>query len=253
MRKFFILFVPLFLSFHTYSQQNGAKKPPADSTGINTGDSIPVINLDEVTLLPDLYFSKSSDWYRYLVLRKRVLKVYPFAKQAGEDLRKLDERLQKMSPRQRRRYKKAVERYIKKVIEPELKELYVQDGRVLVRLVYRQTGMSVYDFLKKYKSGLSAYWWQRIAKLYKIDLKEKYDPENRKTDFWMEDILQRAFAEGELEQSPPAFDIPYHKLFKKWMEKMPGRPKIYRKFERRGLFPVRKRTEKPAQTQKIDR
>jgi len=203
----------------------------SDSIAVVQNDTIPVFYLDEVVLLPDLYFSKSSDWYKYLVLRKKVLKVYPFAKMAGEDLEKLNQRLQRMTPRQRKRYKKKVERYIRTVIEPQLKELTVTEGRVLVRLVYRQTGMSVFDFLKEYKSGLSAFWWQRMAKLYKIDLKEIYDPVGRKEDFWMEDILIRAFREGLLEPSPPKVVTDYYALHSKWMEKMPKYPKYKRKFD----------------------
>ncbi len=193
----------------------------SDTIAVYKNDTIPVFYLDEVVILPRLYFSKSSDWYRYLVMRRKVTKVYPFAKMAGEDLEKLNERLKKMSPKQRRRYKKVVENYIRKVIEPELHELTPSEGRVLVRLVYRQTGMSVFDFLKQYKSGFSAFWWQRMAKLYKIDLKEIYDPVNRKEDFWMEDILIRAFQDGTLEPSPPKVIVDYYELYRKWMEKAP--------------------------------
>ncbi len=198
----------------------------SDTVHIEQNDTVPVIYLDDVVLLPHLYFSKNTTRYKYYVLRKKVLKVYPFAKMAGEDLEKLNRRLEKMTPKQRRKYKKIVERYVRNVIEPELRELTPSEGRVLVRLVYRQTGMSVYDFLKKYKSGLSAFWWQRMAKLYKIDLKEIYDPENRLEDFWMEDILVRAFQYGDLEPSPPKVIVDYFALFNKWMEKM---PKNYRK------------------------
>ncbi len=203
----------------------------SDSLVIEKNDTIPVFYLDEVVLLPRLYFSKSADWYRYAVLRKKVKKVYPFAKMAGEDLEKLKARLQKMTPRQRKKYKRIVERYVRQVIEPELRNLTASEGRVLVRLVYRQTGMSVYDFLKEYKSGLSAFWWQRMAKLYKIDLKEIYDPVNRKVDFWMEDILIRAFQDGSLEPSPPKVVVDYFTLYKKWMEKAPPVKKNRRKFD----------------------
>jgi hypothetical protein len=203
----------------------------SDTVEISGRDTIPVFYLDEVVLLPRLYFSKSADWYRYAVLRKKVKKVYPFAKMAGEDLEKFNARIARMTPRQRRHYRKVVERYIRKVIEPQLRELTASEGRVLVRLVYRQTGMSIYDLLKEYKSGLSAFWWQRMAKMYKIDLKEIYDPVNRKEDFWMEDILIRAFRDGLLEPSPPKVKVDYYGLYKKWMEKAPPVRKNNRKFK----------------------
>jgi len=211
-----------------FGQQKLPEGMVSDSLIIREDDTIPVFYLNEVFLLPDLYFGHPRDAYKYAVLRKKVIKVYPFAKMAGEDLEKLNDRLSRMTPRQRKRYKKNVEYYIRKVIEPQLRELTVTEGRVLVRLVYRQTGMSVYDFLKEYKSGMSAFWWQRMAKLYKIDLKEIYDPVNRKDDFWMEDILIRAFQEGILEPSPPKVIVDYYALHDKWMDKMPRRKHLVR-------------------------
>ncbi len=199
-----------------------------DSLMIN--DSIAMeYELKPVVILPYLYFSRASEWYAYSVIRRKVLKVYPFAKLAGENLEKLDARLSTLKGRKKRMYKKGVERYIRNVIEPQLKQLTVTEGRILVKLIHRQTGMTVYDFLKKYKSGLSAFWWQRMAKLYKIDLKSRFEPGKIKEDFWIEDILQRAFKYEQLEEQPAKIEIDYLGLYKKWMEKRPPFPKNIRK------------------------
>ncbi len=224
------------------SQNSAVTQNPVDSLQY-VSDTLPFYELGTVTILPRLYFGRAADWYRYNVLRRKVIKVYPFAKMAGDNLDKIDQRLQKMSPAKRRRYKKGIENYIRKVIEPQLKQLTVTEGRILVRLIYRQTGMSVYQFLKKYKSGLSAFWWQRIAKLYKIDLKEEYHPESDKIDFWMEDILQRAFNDGILEESPPKIHIDYLGLYNKWMEKAPAPPVRYSE-RNRNLRPLFKKPAK---------
>ncbi len=221
----YLIYVFLISPFVSAQQTGTIENPKLRSDSLNNEtDSVLYYELGTVTILPRLYFSRAADWYRYNVLRRKVIKVYPFAKLAGDNLDKIDKRLQNMPPAKRRRYKKGIENYIRKVIEPQLKELTVTEGRILVRLIYRQTGMSVYQFLKKYKSGLSAFWWQRIAKLYKIDLKEEYHPESDKIDFWMEDILQRAFNEGILEESPPKISIDYFTLYNKWMEKAPTPP-----------------------------
>ncbi len=209
----------------------------ADTVGQIDGEYYPGFSLDTVVLMPDLFFYNMTDLYKYNVLRRKVIKVYPLAKTMGDDLEKLDERLQRMTPRQRRHYKRLVERYVREVFEPQLKNLTVTEGRVLTKLVYRQTGMSVYDFLKKYKSGLSAVWWQSLAKIYKIDLKMKYDPVHSKDDFWMEDILQRAFADDILERSESKVDFDYYALYDKWMDKMPDYMRNRRKLlSNRKLF-----------------
>ncbi len=220
--KKILLFILSFLVFinlasaQSVKGQSGTEKSP-DSTALYPLSD----TLGTIIVIPKLYFSKASDWYRYNVLRRKVLKVYPFAKMAGDNLKKIDERLEKLPPERRRYYRRGIENYIRKVIEPQLKELTVTEGRVLVRLIYRQTGMSIYQLLKKYKSGLSAFWWQRIAKLYDINLKEEYHPESRKEDFWIEDILRRAFTDEILEESPPAFEIKYLALYNKYMERIP--------------------------------
>jgi len=193
----------------------------ADSVYYMDDQYFPQFNLDTVVILPRLFFWHASDWYRYNVLRRKVLKVYPLAKIMGDDLEKLDRRLERMTPAEQRHYKKLVERYVREVFAPQLKNLTVTEGRVLTKLVYRQTGMSVYDFLKKYKSNLSARWWQSLAKMYKMDLKMTYDPAHSKDDFWMEDILQRAFADGDLERSASKVPVDYFALYEKWMDKMP--------------------------------
>ncbi len=216
----------------------------SDSVEITPNDTIPVFSLDTVILLPDLYFSRMADYYKYRVLWRKTVKVYPLAKQMGEDLQKLDERLSRMTPAQRRHYKQIVERYVRRVIEPQLHELTVTEGRVLIKLVHRQTGMTVYEFLKKYKSGLSAVWWQSLAKIYKIDLKMRYEPAKSKDDFWMEDILQRAFSEGILDRTPSKVPVDYYKLFPRFMEKMPERYRHPERFtSKRKLFPSLRRMD----------
>ena len=216
----------------------------SDSVEITPTDTIPVFSLDTIVLLPDLYFSRMSDYYKYRVLWRKTVKVYPLAKKMGEDLQKLDERLSRMTPAQRRHYKRIVERYVRKVIEPQLHELTVTEGRVLIKLVHRQTGMTVYEFLKKYKSGLSAVWWQSLAKIYKIDLKMRYEPAKSKDDFWMEDILQRAFSEGILDRTPSKVPVDYYKLFPRFMEKMPERYRHPERFApKRKIFPSLRRID----------
>ena len=238
----------LFLFHGVLLQSIHAQTSLKDSLNVD-GDSVFIgYDLSPVYILPRLYFSKASDWYAYNVIRRKVLKVYPFAQLAGEKLEILDERLSKMKGRKKRLYKKGIERYIREVIEPQLKELTVTEGRILVKLIHRQTGMTVYDFLKKYKSGLSAFWWQRMAKLYKIDLKSRFEPETIKEDFWIEDILQRAFKDGLIEEQPAKIYIPYQELYSKWMEK---RPKIKRTFRKKPLLlrDFSKKQNKPKQNE----
>ena len=93
---------------------------------------------------------------------------------------------------------KQVKEYLQEELTDELKKLSRNDGRVLISLVDRQTGISAFDLVKDYRNGFTAFWYQTAAKLYDMDLKSTYDPYSNKLDYWTEDILQRAYLRGLL-------------------------------------------------------
>jgi len=135
-----------------WAQQDSIKIDANTVLMYNANDSIPVFNLDSITILPKMRFTNYHDLKRYRWIRRRVYHVYPFAKLSGENVEKLDQRLSRMNKRQRNRYMRIVKRWIKKEFEPKLKNLTQSEGRILSKLFYRQTGQTVYEFLKKYKS-----------------------------------------------------------------------------------------------------
>jgi len=187
---------------------------------IYPSDSLPVVELDSIILLPKLKFSNFKEIKHYKWLQRRVYKVYPFAKLSGENIIKLDKRLNKMkSKRQKKRYIRIIKNWIKKELEPELKNLTQSEGRILSKLFHRQTGQTVFEFLKKYKSSWTAFWYQNMAKLYNIDLKVKFDPINNKDDYWIEYILQEAFIYDVLEKQPNKLGFKFINLQNKWKPK----------------------------------
>ena len=184
------------------------------------GDSIPkkMIELDEVLILNKLNFDSREDKIRYLILKRKTLKVYPYAKLAADRLVALNERLATLDKRwQKKRYTKIIQRYIEDEFSAQLKKLTRTEGQILVKLIYRQTGITTFDLVKQLRSGWRAFWYNNTAKLFDISLKEKFDPINVKEDFLIEDILQRAFQDRRLERQKPAFDIDYYELTEKWI------------------------------------
>jgi len=234
--KLFVKIYFLLLSAFIYEGQIWAQ---TDSTAVQmdeiimykSTDSIPVVSLDSIFILPKLKFANYRDLKRFRWIRRKVYKVYPFAKLSGENVQKLDERLARMkSKKQQNRYKRIVKRWVKKEFEPKLKKLTQSEGRILSKLFHRQTGQTVYEFLKKYKSGWTAFWYQRAAKLYHIDLKVKFDPENNKEDYWIEYILQQAFQEEILDPQPNKLGYKFLDLQNKWKDQtIPKAPKRIKK------------------------
>src|SRR5690606_14931094 len=186
---------------------------------IMEGDSIlqSAIPLDEVYIFGKLEFASYEDKLRYYILRRKTLKVYPYAKLASERLTELNDRLEKIESRSKRnRYTKMVQKYIEGEFSEELKKLTRTEGQILVKLIYRQTGETAYSLVKELRSGWRAFWYNSTAKMFDISIKEEFHPESVLEDYQIEDILQRAFAENRLEPQKSALDFDYASLTNKW-------------------------------------
>ncbi|MFN2262508.1 MAG: DUF4294 domain-containing protein [Psychroflexus sp.] len=178
------------------------------------------VKLDEVIIMPRLKFENRDDFRDYLILKRKTKKVWPYAVLAADRLETLNERLNTIeSSRKRKKYTKVIQRYIEDEFTEELKKLTKTEGQILVKLMYRQTGITTFDLVKDLRSGWRAFWYNTTASMFNISLKEEYDPANIKEDFYIEDILQREFQDGKLENQPPKIEIDMMKLMNQWQEK----------------------------------
>lgn len=185
------------------------------------GDSIPrtSIDLDEVMLLHKLKFDSKKDWRRYMILKRKTLKVYPYAKLAAERLESLNERLATLeSKRARKKYAKKIQKYIEGEFSAELKKLTRTEGQILVKLIHRQTGQTTFQLIKTLRNGWRAFWFNSTAKLFDISLKKEFNPENEKEDYLIEDILERHFQSGVLVRQKPAVQFDFYELTNKWLK-----------------------------------
>ena len=184
------------------------------------GDSVPrtSIDLDEVMLLHKLKFDSREDRVRYLILRRKTVKVYPYAKMAADRLDSLNSRLERLTKRRdRKRYTKRIQKYIEGEFSEELKKLTRTEGQILVKLIHRQTGITTFDLVKELRSGWRAFWYNTTASMFDISLKREFDPMNVKEDYLIEDILQRNFQSGRLERQKSAIEFDFYDLTDKWL------------------------------------
>ncbi|MEZ4792171.1 MAG: DUF4294 domain-containing protein [Gelidibacter sp.] len=220
-KLFYILFLFPMLMF-------GQIEPVVkDSTAVEyyfiDGDSVavPVIQLREVYLMGKQRFASKEERIRYLILKRKTLKVYPYAKLAAERLVELNARLATLKRKSdKRQYSKIIQRYIEDEFSAELKKMTRTEGQILVKLIHRQTGKTAFELIKELRSGWRAFWFNNTARLFDISLKKEFDPENVAEDFMIEDILLRAFQNGTLERQNPAFPIDYNDLRDKWAAKI---------------------------------
>jgi len=220
MKKGIILFVCCFTAPLVFGQ---VEEQPLDSVAekmiILEGDSIvqSSIALDEVYVFSKLKFPTYKDKLRYYILRRKTIKVYPYAKLAAERLSELNDSLANIKKkRKRKKYTKQVQKYIEGEFSDELKKLTRTEGQILIKLIYRQTGKTTFGLVKELRSGWRAFWYSTTAKMFKISLKEEYNPNVVQEDYLIEDILQRAFAASRLEPQKSALDFNYMDLENKW-------------------------------------
>ncbi len=183
------------------------------------GDTIPkeYIDLEEVVLLNKLEFNSKADRRRYLILRRKTRKVYPFAKLAAERLTTMTERMKTLErKRDRKRYTKRVQKYIEEEFSEKLKKLTRTEGQILVKLIHRQTGRTAFALVKELRTGWRAFWYNTTASMFDISIKEEYKPFEVKEDYLIEDVLERSFQKNVLKRQKPAFEIDFLDLTAHW-------------------------------------
>ena len=98
----------------------------------------------------------------------------------------------------------------------KLKKMTRTEGRILIKLLHRQTGLTAFDLVKEYRSGWKAFWYNTTANVFKLSLKDEYHPESEALDFLVEDILQRSFAKGDLDEQKARLPFDYFEIVSKW-------------------------------------
>lgn len=200
--KFISVYQFLFLCFFSYSQEN--KYKDLDVLIMIKGDSIPSesIDLKEITVFPSIEFKNIEDKIKYYIIKRKTLKVYPYAILASKRLTELNKRLPLIKTRARKKkYTKIVERFIEKEFSKELKKLTRTEGQILIKLVHRETGKTVYKLIKKLRNGFRAFSYSFLAKRFNISLKEAYDPINIVEDVMIEDVIKRAYTDKSIKLS----------------------------------------------------
>jgi len=149
------------------------------------GDTIPVIPLREVNIYSwKLLDAKQAR--KMTKLMKNVKIVYPYARLAGIKLDEYEEVLmQAADDRERRRIMKQAEDEIEAEYGQELRDLTISQGKILIKLIDRETGESSYDLVSDLRGEFRAVFYQAFARIFGYNLKIKYDPEGEDKDIEM--------------------------------------------------------------------
>ena len=145
---------------------------------VQNGDTSYISLLEEAVILPRKRTAATRDLRQYRRLIYNVKKVYPYAKLAGEKFGEVSAHLQTLKTgKEQREYIKQVEDDILKQYEEELKNLTVTQGKILIKLIDRETSQTSYEVVKELRGSFQATFWQAIARIFGSNLKTEFDPE----------------------------------------------------------------------------
>jgi hypothetical protein len=176
----FIISVLLCGSKASFAQNNSSRYGPNDTLlvpyYVYQGDTIPLRTLEMVWVtakMPEAMRKRLAEWTK---LRNAVYVTYPYARKAGAIMNDMNAKMAKMTDEsQKKTYIKSREKELKKEFADPLENLSVYQGKILMKLINRQTGNNCYDIIKEYKGGLTARFYQTVAFFFGTSLKQPYD------------------------------------------------------------------------------
>lgn len=197
-----LLFIFILVSSHAIGQKDSLEK--TYSTVID-GDTIPLVYMSEVVVFGELSPEAAAKLKAYYILRRDVMRTYPYAKYAAKKLKEISDYSASLnSDKEKRRYIKAKESELKDRFEADLKKLTINQGRILMKLIDRETGNTTYALVKELRGGFRATIYQGFARLIGDNMKDGYDAAGE--DAGIESIVQQ-IEKGTL-SIPAAYNNP---------------------------------------------
>lgn len=131
-----------------------------------------------------------KDWRDYYKLVWRFARVYPYAMAAAQVQQQVDSVLKanNFGMVKKDRYVNDIQKQLFKNFEGAFRQMSISQGALMIKLIDRESGMSSYEILREYKSGVFAGFWQGVARIFDNDLKAEYDPEGADRD--VEELVQ---------------------------------------------------------------
>ena len=167
-------FLILFVHISLFAQDTNKIKLPAK---IVNGDTLPAVDLNGVIIFPPVRFDNRREAARYDRLVYNIRLVYPYAKLAGIKLKQIKATLDTIqNEKQRKAFIRKSEKELDDQFGDQIRDMSYSQGKILIKLVYRETGSSTFAIVKEFKGGFNAFFWQTMARLFGYDLKTIYDP-----------------------------------------------------------------------------
>lgn len=161
-------------------RKDTVQAPPLLHSMEVNGDTLPVVELEEVRVMPLPQFHSRREYRRYSRYVRNVKKVYPYAKFTAELLNEMEHHLDSLSTeKEKKKYIKQVEKSLRAKYSDVIWNMTFSQGKILIKLIDRETGMTSYEIIDRMKGAFNAGFWQAVARLFGSDLKTKFDPQGK--------------------------------------------------------------------------
>ena len=185
MRLLWLLFIFLSLPLTISAQTNSVSSPPDTlpdnfyllNTVEREGEALPEIEIKEVVIIGRESKSKKFPFSKYQRLVSNLKKVYPYALVVRAQLSDINLKLTELpDDRERRKYLRQAENSLFGEYEDDIRDMTITQGRLLIKLIDRETRNTSFELIRQYRGSLSAEFWQGIARIFGTNLKAEYDP-----------------------------------------------------------------------------
>jgi hypothetical protein len=196
--RLLLVILLITIAFGSASAQKDTLKHKADSLPSRfymlpnvdrDGEKLPEIEIKDVIITPgNRKLFADFQYWRYEKLVYNVKRVYPYALIVRDKLKAVNSELEKLpDDKERKKYIKDIEKQVFRDYEGDMKDMTITQGKLLIRLIDRETQNTSYDLIKEYRGKISAVFWQGIARFFGTNLKDEYDPGG--DDFFIELII----------------------------------------------------------------
>jgi len=186
MKPFCFILLCIFtsiLSLDIYAQSPNNSVHSDDSivwVEINGNDTMLVVYLHDVYIFPPVHFKSKKQEQFYWKTVRDVKKALPYAKLIAIEINKTNRILAKLpNNKERKRYLSLYEKDVFKKYEPELKQMTLNQGKMLLKLIDRQCDQTSYEIIKNYRGIITATFWQGMARIFGSNLKSEYDASDK--------------------------------------------------------------------------
>ena len=174
-----LFLIPLFFLVFNLNAQNNTDLLPIRAI-VYHGDTLPYMPLDTITYYYYKFEGSNKEYIAYTKLVRDVKKAYPYAKLIANKVNEINKYLNTINnSKTLEKEKDRLEKELRAQYEKEIRNLTRTQGKILIKLIYRETNKTSYNLIKDYRGGFLTSIYQGIAKIFGLDLKETYDPNGK--------------------------------------------------------------------------